>query len=75
MTCRSAQKIKNRLENRGEVEDVEEMGIVRGVGISFFFGRGTESEKDKGTNVTMTRRNHKYGDMETGKEYSLASFT
>ena len=29
------------------MKDVEEMGIVRGVGI--FFGRGTESEKDKGT--------------------------
>ena len=33
MSCRSAQKIKNRLENGGGVEDVEEMGIVRGMGL------------------------------------------
>ena len=33
MSCRSAQKIKNRLENGGGVEDVEEMGIVRGTGL------------------------------------------
>ena len=49
MSCRSVQKIKNRLENGGEVKDVEETGIVRGAGFFFFFFFLAEVQRVKRT--------------------------
>ena len=45
MSCRSAQKIKNRLEKGGEVEDVEEMGIAKGV--AFFLAEVLRVKRTK----------------------------